>query len=70
MSLSEVLTEDASAARELSKVFEELHADCNVCCRWEVLSSCQIALTSSPRRHLCLCAGIRKLWEPLLLAET
>lgn len=39
VSLSEVLIMDVSAVRELSKVFEEFHADSTVCCWWEALRS-------------------------------
>lgn len=34
VSLSEVLIVGLSAVQELSKVFEEFHADCNVYCWW------------------------------------
>lgn len=45
VSLSKVLMVELSAKQELSKVFEEFHADCNVCCQWEALRLCQILLT-------------------------
>lgn len=71
-SLSKVLIVDLSAVRELSKVFEEFHADYDVCWRWEALCLCQsffYLITETSFVHLSVRCKTQTVGD-VFLAET